>query len=327
MRVRAIVLMVAVIAMGAALWMSQRRTSPPKVSGFIEADDVRVGSRVGGRVAAVRVREGQKVAAGDVLIELDPYDLTERRAQAAALLAERKAELLRLKNGPRPQEIAAAEARVQQAQAQVELAQITLRRIRASFQAKAASADELDSAVASEKTAIATAEARKAELDLLKAGTRAEEITAAQSAVAAAEAELAALDKHLAELTVKAPVGSIVEAIELRPGDLVPPNAPMLALTDTSRLWVRAYVPEDRLNLANGQKVSVTVDSFPGREFAAHISFVSTQAEFTPNNVQTPEERSKQVFRVHAELDEGLDVLRAGMAADVWLGTDRREQR
>jgi hypothetical protein len=67
------------------------------------------------------------------------------------------------------------------------------------------------------------------------------------------------------------------------------------------------------------QKVAISVDSFPGRHFAAHISFVARQAEFTPNNVQTPEERSKQVFRIKVTLDEGLDVLRPGMAADVWL--------
>ena len=96
-------------------------------------------------------------------------------------------------------------------------------------------------------------------------------------------------------------------------------NAPALSLMDLGNLWVRAYVPENHLNLQNGQKLSVTVDSFPGRKFAGHVSFVARQAEFTPNNVQTPEERSKQVFRVKVTLDEGLDVLRPGMAADVWL--------
>jgi hypothetical protein len=88
---------------------------------------------------------------------------------------------------------------------------------------------------------------------------------------------------------------------------------------DTSHLWVRAYVPENRLGVTVGQKVTVTVDSFPDRKFAAHVGFIARQAEFTPNNVQTPEERSKQVFRIKADLDEGLDVLRPGTPADVWL--------
>ena len=108
--------------------------------------------------------------------------------------------------------------------------------------------------------------------------------------------------------------------IDLQPGDLVAPNAPVLSLLDTGHLWVRAYVPENRLDIQVGQKVPITVDSFPGKTFSGHISFISRQAEFTPNNVQTPEERSKQVFRIKVEIDEGRDVLRPGMTADVVLG-------
>src|SRR5688572_26487922 len=195
MRVRAIVLVIVVIAMAAALLWSQRRTTAPKISGFLEADDVRVGSRVGGRVATVKVREGQAVKTGDVLIELEPYDLAERRSEAEAQLNAKKADLERLKNGPRPQEIAAAAALLKQAEAQVELARVTLRRIRQSFERNAASADEVDTAVANQKATLASVEAREAELDLLKAGTRAEDIAAGEAAVKAAEAELAALDK------------------------------------------------------------------------------------------------------------------------------------
>jgi multidrug resistance efflux pump len=88
---------------------------------------------------------------------------------------------------------------------------------------------------------------------------------------------------------------------------------------DTSELWVRAYLPENHLDVQVGQKVAVSVDSFPGRRFDAHISYVARQAEFTPGNVQTPEERSKQVFRIKVTLDSGLQELRPGMAADVWL--------
>ena len=86
--------------------------------------------------------------------------------------------------------------------------------------------------------------------------------------------------------------------------------------------WVRAYVPENHLNLKLGQAVRVTVDSFPGRTFAGRIAFVARQAEFTPGNVQTPEDRSQQVFRIKVNLIEGLDVLRPGLAADVWLESE-----
>jgi multidrug resistance efflux pump len=153
-------------------------------------------------------------------------------------------------------------------------------------------------------------------------GYQSEEIAEAAAAAEAAEAALQALDRHIAELTIHAPVDGIVEATALHTGDLVAANAPVLSLIDTRTLWVRTYVPENHLNLKLGQAVRVTVDSFPGRAFAGRISFVARQAEFTPGNVQTPEDRSQQVFRIKVNLIEGLDVLRPGMAADVWLESE-----
>jgi multidrug resistance efflux pump len=182
--------------------------------------------------------------------------------------------------------------------------------------------DQLKEGTRPEEIAQADAELRDAEaaLALAKSGYRVEEVTQAKASLEAAQAATSAIEKQIAELTVRAPVDGIVEAVELQPGDLVAASAPVLSIMNTGNLWVRAYVPENRMSVQVGQKTPVTVDSFPNRRFAAHISFVARGAEFTPNNVQTPEERSKQVFRIKATLDEGLDVLRPGMNADVWLG-------
>ncbi len=100
---------------------------------------------------------------------------------------------------------------------------------------------------------------------------------------------------------------------------MVGAGSPVLSLLDTRTLWVRAYVPESRLNVAIDEEVRVTTDSFATESFRAKVTFISRQAEFTPRNVQTPEERSKQVFRIKVTLLDGLDKLRPGMAADVWL--------
>ena len=105
----------------------------------------------------------------------------------------------------------------------------------------------------------------------------------------------------------------------MRPGDLVGANAPALSLLDPSRLWVRAYVPEGRLRLVIGQEVTLRVDPFPDETFRGRVSFIARDAEFTPGNVQTPEERSKQVFRIKVDLLDGFDRLRPGMSADVML--------
>jgi multidrug resistance efflux pump len=361
---------VAVVLLG-LLAFSQQRREPLKVSGFVEAYEIRVGSRIGGRVKRVDVEEGQHLQAGAPLLELEPYDLNEQAAQARAILAERRAVLTRLQvgyrkeeiaqaherynqlaanlkklqKGPRDQEIKAAEANRDQAQAQLTLARDNHRRAEALFKKGALTQEEMDQATSELKVGQATLDAREENLDLLRAGTRPEEleeaaarlreaeqawhlqqagyrpeeIAEAEAAVAAAEAALQAIEEQLAELVVRAPVEAIVEAVDLRPGALVAANTPAISLLDPSQLWVRAYVPENRLRIQVGQKVFVSTDSFPGRKFAGHVSFISDQAEFTPGNVQTPEERSKQVFRIKVMLDEGLRELHPGTPADVWL--------
>ncbi|HVT89826.1 MAG TPA: efflux RND transporter periplasmic adaptor subunit [Tepidisphaeraceae bacterium] len=270
--------MIAMAVVGGALIalliISQHRNPPLKVSGFIEADEIRVGSRVGGRVKTVSAIEGQTVKVNDSLIELEPYDLLARHAESVAKL--------------------------EQARAQQQLAQITFDRIKPAYERNAASHEEMDTAAA--------------------------QLKAAQAATESVDATVKALDEQIKELKIVAPVNGRVEAVDLQPGDLVAANAPVLSLMDTSNLWVRVYLPENHLDVQVGQKLEVTVDSFPNRKFTGHVSFVARQAEFTPGNVQTPEERSKQVFRMKVTLDEGLDVLHPGMSADVWLNTKAEDK-
>ena len=156
-------------------------------------------------------------------------------------------------------------------------------------------------------------------LQLAENGFRREDVDKARAQVAAARSAAQVFETQLAELEIRTQVPGIIEALELCPGDLIVPNSPVLALLDTTRLWVRAYVPENRLNIQLGQTLSVTVDSFPDERFEGEVTYISPQAEFTPSNVQTVEERSKQVFRIKVTLKNGRDRLRSGMAADVWL--------
>ena len=353
------------------IWYSKVRKLPFHVSGLIEAEEVRVGSRVGGRVARVFVSEGSQVTTGTLLVELEAFDLRERRAQVQAEYAvsvarldkvtagfreeeikqaqARKEQLAaqfeKLKSGPRKQEIEAAKARLIQAEAELELAKLTRDRTQKLLSGKAAPPEEFDRAQRQFKVSKAACTLRQAELALLEEGTRKEdldqakarleeaqyawklmesgfrkeEIAEAKAAKEAAEAALKAIDKQVEELTVKAPMTSVVETISLQKGDIVGPSVPVASLTKKETLWVRSYVPENRVTFPLGQDVKVTVDSFPKREFKGKITYIAHQAEFTPANVQTPEERSKQVFRIKVTLLEGQDVLRPGMCADVWF--------
>jgi len=371
MWLRIALFVVVIAALAGVLVYSQHRQPAEKVSGFIEAHDIRVGSRVGGRISRVVVNEGDEVKKGDVLLELEPFDLQEKLKQAQADLAQKQAQLQRLENGNRPEEIAQAQARrdglaakydelkagprqaeiieaqafMDHANVQMKIAQDNFDRVSKSFAARGASQDEMDRATSQLRDAQAEVAVRKARLDslnegyrkediaaaaaqlaeadaglaLMKAGARAEDVAAAKSAVDGQNAVIAALQRQLAELKITAPADGKIEAVDIRAGDLLPANAPALSMLESSELWVRAYVPEDRMNLKLGDKVRVTVDSVKG-DFTGEVTFVSRQAEYTPSNVQTVEGRSKQVFRIRVTLDEaGKKKLRAGMSADVWL--------
>lgn len=365
-RVLSLVLLCLVLVAG--LLYSQRPAVALRVSGFVESDEIRVGSRVGGRVLKVMVDEGDEVKKDRQLVELEPFQLHEQRAQAAALLAQAQADLDRQLDGYQREEIeqskarldqldaardrladgeediAAAEANLQLAAAQHELAKLKYSRTETLFGKNSAAQSDLDQVTSELRVATATVRVREQELQKLKRtrpsdikeaqakveearqewllrdrGYRKEEKTRAKAAVEAARAALEAFDRQLDELTIRAPADGVIEAVDLRPGDLVGANTPTISMIERGRLWVRAYVPENHLDVRLEQPVAVSVDSFGDRRFKARIIFVARQAEFTPGNVQTPEERSKQVFRIKVLLEEGLDVLRPGMTADVWF--------
>jgi HlyD family secretion protein len=368
-RILAVLTFVAVLI--GLIYYSQVRHVSLHVSGFIEADEIRLGSRVGGRVQEVLVEEGQTVEKGQLLVKLEPFDLTEQLKEAEANLAARSEELKRLKAGnrpeeigqakshydqlqarlekliagPRKQEIDASRARLQVAQAEFRFATENFNRVQGLVNTNALTREELDRATEALDSARANVTLRQEELSLMEAGTRdedireakamveeaklawelakkgyrEEEVAAAKAARDSAVAGIAAIQTRIDELSVKSPVAGSVEALELEPGDLVGAGAPMMSVLDNSHYWVRTYVPQRWMNLKLGQKVWVTVDSYPDEKFPAEITFISRQAEFTPSNVQTPEERGKQVFRIKATLREGLERLRPGISADVWF--------
>jgi HlyD family secretion protein len=274
------------------------------ISGTIETDEVHLAPRATGRIKSLHAQEGDGLTPGQLVAQLDNPELLARRAHLAAQLAE-------LEAGPRPEEIAAARAEWEAQTAQLDLARIEARRAAELFTQKTISSTEHDRALAAVQTLEKTAAAARSRYDLLLAGTRAEKITAARAALSEADAQLA-------ELNVVAPTNSVLETLNVRPGDVVPANREIATLLLTNHLWVRVFVPEPWLGrLKLGAPAVVRVDAFPGRDFPGVIEQIARAAEFTPRNVQTTEERVKQVFGVKIRLDPKDGDLRAGMAADV----------
>lgn len=274
------------------------------VSGTIEVDETRVASRYGGRVERVLAREGDALAGGQVVVELDAAELKARRELLAARLAEAEA-------GPRKEEIAAAKAEWEAQTAQLDLARIERKRAEALFATKTAAEAERDRAVTTEQALESSVAAAKSRYELLLAGTRPEQI-------AQVRAQLSELDTQLREMKILAPTNCVLEVLSVKVGDVIAPNQPVATLLLTNHLWVRVFVPEPWLgHLKLGDEVKVRVDSFPGNDYAGIVEQIARSAEFTPRNVQTVGERVKQVFGVKVRLDEADGLLRAGMAADV----------
>ncbi len=158
-------------------------------------------------------------------------------------------------------------------------------------------------------------EVRLARAQLREAETA---LAQAKAALAQAEAQVQYLETQLERLTVTAPVDGVVLSLDARVGEVVQPGVPVLTIGDLARLTLRVYVPETRLNQVRlGQVVDLTVDAYPGRVFPAKVVYISDRAEFTPRNVQTPEERKATVFAVELEIQDPTGRLKPGMPADV----------
>jgi multidrug resistance efflux pump len=311
-------------------YASYERRQPYEWSGSVEMQVVSVGSRVGGRVQKVLVREGQQVKPGDILVVLEAGELGGKRAIAQADVDAAQAAADKLSNGARAEEVAQGIARLNVSRATLnqwvghtEHMSGELKRTENLFNQKAASAFERDSALGEVKSgrgniAIAAAAVREQEaaLKLLTSGTRPEEFRAARAQLEVAKAKLALADAELEELNIRAPAKSRVEAITVRPGDILRPDAKAMSLLENGQLYVRIYVPETRLaKLAVGQEVPLSVDSFPKRTFRGRVEHINGIGEFTPRRLITTEERADEVFAARIALLEGESELKAGMAA------------
>lgn len=284
----------------------QSRETSASVSGTIEVDEVRVASRYGGRVESIHASEGAGLTSGQIIAVLTAAELEAKREQLAAQLAEAEA-------GPRLEEIAAAKAEWEALTAQQLLAHAERQRAAELIAEKTISATEYDRTVASAQALERTGAAAKARYDLLLAGTRLERL-------ALLRAQLAELDAHRAEMKISAPTNCVLEVLSVKVGDVLAPNQPVATLLLTNHLWARVFVPARWLGFIQpGDAVTVRTDSFPGEDFSGIVEQVQRSAEFTPRNVQTVDERVKQVFGVKVKLTDTTGRLRAGMAADVFF--------
>lgn len=299
----------ALLAAAAAAFFWYWRTSRPEpglaLAGSIEARTIEVGSLVGGRVVRVLVQEGERVAAGQPMVELETTMADATVAERSAGVEAARAALERARRGPRSEEVARARIAWQ-------AAETDRKRFEDLLHQGVVGQRDYDRAQVAEATARQT-------LAELERGSRREDIAAAEAALDQAEQALAFAQRQRAELTIAAPRAARIESLDLRPGDLLVPNQPAAVLLEEDQLWVRVYVPETKLGLVSvGQPAAVRVDTFPGRDFPGRVTEIRHQAEYTPRNVQTLDQRADQVFGIKVVVDPAPE-LRPGMAATVRL--------
>lgn len=405
-------------------WGLDPSKRPIVVTGTVQAREIPLASKVGGRLSKVYVLEGDRVKAGQTIVEFELPELEAKRAQMAAMVGRSEATLLELRNGSRAEEIQQAAAKMEAARARhdmlrrgyrkediqkaaaqrseaeallrlqlaghrieeieqakntmeqaklhalwlkrdyerykdlaqqgavssreseqlknqweqaeeaFEAAQANYSKFKAGFRVeeivaarqRAEAASRQESAMKSgprpEEIRAAGKEFEQAEAQyvLLKKGARAEAIRRAEADLQHAKAQLSEVDAQLAEEKIEAPADAEVSVMDLHAGEVLAAGKTLATLTRLDDLWTRVYIPERQLaRVRVGQKVKVRADAFPGKEFQGTIVQIPSQAEFTPRNVQTPEERSAQVFAIKVRIDNKELLLRGGMNAEVTL--------
>jgi len=267
-------------------------------------------------------------------------------AQAAAQLAEAK--LTELKNGSRPQEIAAAEAAVASAKAQAEKAKLDFDRQKKLYESATISIQDFQLAEATNRSAAAALDQALQQYELMKIGPRIEEIEQAAAAydqarqnyalvkagprieekeqgrarLDAARQSLALAETQLGYATITSPSNAVVLSKNVEPGEYVSAGTPVVTIADLEHVYLKAYIEETDLGRVKlGQKARVVNDTFPDKAYEGTVTFISSEAEFTPKNVQTRAERVKLVYRIKIDIANPQMELKPGMPADAEILT------
>jgi HlyD family secretion protein len=344
-RLRIILVVIVAAGAAAAWWWTHRTAEDPHglhLSGTIEVTQVDLAFKIPGRLLERIVDEGDSVKAGQVVARLDEVDQKLQVARAEAQAASAKAFLAKLERGSRAEEVSRARAQLQQARAaaraaesRLKLAQDDLARskdLRTQEVISQQRFDELqtiyETALNSRREAVARVRSAQADLDLVLAGPRKEEIEQARAQAAAAAQALAQARQKLTDTVLKSPTDGVVLSKAAEPGAYLNPGTPVITVGRLDRVWLRGYINETDLGrIRLHQPARVTTDTYPGKAYPGKVSFISDMAEFTPKAVQTYQERVKLMYRVKIDLDNPRQELKAGMPADAVIDIGPPDRR
>lgn len=271
--------------------------------GTLEWDRIALPAEASEPVLRWAVAEGDQVAPGDLLLELDPSRQNARVAQAQAEVEQASARLRELSNGARLESIEAAQAVLAGGQAQLTESERSFQRIAALQGRGMASKADLDQARANRDRAQAELNNARAQLDELTAGTRPEQVAQASAALAAVRAVLQRQQLNLERLSLHAPTAGRVDALPFKPGDQPPSGATLVSLLSGEAPYARLFVPaSQRVKIAIGDHLLVYVEGL-AEPFKAHIRSISSEASFTPYYALVGDDASRLSYRAEAVLE------------------------
>jgi HlyD family secretion protein len=320
-----IIIAVIAIAAVAALILSRRSNDVKgeiRVSGTIEATTVELSFKVAGRLARRLVDEGMQVAAGQPVALLEDDELKLEQSARSADEKALRAAVADLEAGSRREEIAQGEAALNRTKVDADKLGRDAQRAETLFAREIIARQELDAARAGRDASAAAVSEAEQRLKLLRAGPRPDAVSQARARVDAAVAARAQSETRLAQAVLTSPLTGVVLAKNAEPGEILSVGTPVLTVAKTDEVWLRGYIAEaDVGRVALGQKARVTADAWPGRIMEGKVSFISSEAEFTPKNVQTEKERVKLVYRIKITLPNPKGELKPGMPVDAVIVT------
>ena len=290
------------------------------LSGNIEAHESLVGFKVQGRIADLPVEEGQQVEQGALLARLEDADYRQEVLIDEANVRVRESALQLTLAGTREQEVKASYQTVLDAQANLQQKQVDNARAQKLYARDEISAQDRDLAATAMKRSRAVYQAAQQRYNEAREGSRKEDIAIARANLSEANAQLGLSRINLRYTMLHAPSAGVITVREAELGEVVSPGTPVVTLADLDHIWLRAYISETDLGRIHwGQAAIVTTDTYPGKQYHGRVSFISSNAEFTPKSVQTYKERVTLVYRIKIDIDNLNHELKPGMPADAHL--------
>lgn len=294
------------------------RNSIIEESGTIEATESVISSQVAGKIIKIIKDEGAQVATGDTIVMIDHEALDIQLKQMIANKEIAKAQHDLLIIGARKEDINQAEQMLNQAEVNFDIAKADKERMENLIKANTITQKQYDDTKARFDIAQAQLNSAKENFNKVKNFARPEELTQAKANYQKAEAAVELINKNIRDCYVVSPMSGFVIKKFIEPGEIVSMLSSLFKLADLSKVKVTIYVSETEIGrIKLGQKAEIKVDSFPDKSFEGKVIFISPEAEFTPKNIQTKDERTKLVFAVKIEIPNPQQELKIGLPADV----------